>query len=59
MYWSFHIEFEDGSNPYYNFPCTRDRHLKALDKWKKSFDLELIKATGTMEFYRAKEKNHE
>lgn len=53
---SFHIEFEDGSNPYYHFPCPEADHKKALSVWRRMYELTLIGKSGTIEFYRAKEK---
>lgn len=57
MKWSFHIEFEDGSNPYYHFACERELHEKDLNRWRKSYDLELVNTIGQMEFYKAKARN--
>ena len=55
---SFHITFKDGSNPYFHFPCSLKEHQKALNKWKKNFDLTLIETKHDIEFYEAEEKEH-
>jgi len=56
--YSYHITFEDGSNPYYHFPTTYSRHYNSIRRWKK--DYVLIETTrsksnrcGYMAFYRA------
>lgn len=53
---AFHIEFEDGSNPYYHFPCPEAEHEKQLNRWRVAFDLELLKVDGNMEYYRARHR---
>ena len=41
--YSFHIQFADGSNPYYHFPCEYGKHYRALRAWAKTFNLHRIK----------------
>ena len=58
---SFHIQFNDGSNPYLHFPTTYKRHYDALCKWKRNFCLTRIdrvrSAYGSItEYYIAKER---
>lgn len=53
---SFHIEFEDGSNPYYHFPCDSKTHRQELRKWRKNYTLTLIGKIGDLELYRAQKK---
>lgn len=43
--YSFHIQFADGSNPYYHFPAEYGNHYQALRKWAKNYKLEKIKKT--------------
>ena len=45
MQYSFHIEFADGSNPYYHFPCEYGKHYRELRKWKRKYRLERLNAT--------------
>jgi len=51
--WSFHLSFADGSNPYIHFPCSHDEHEKALDEWRKRYDLEFVKLSNFCEFFVA------
>lgn len=37
--YSYHITFEDGSNPYYHFPTTYSRHYNSIRRWKKDYVL--------------------
>ena len=53
---AFQITFEDGSNPYFHFECDEDTHKKALDKWRKHYELKPNGAYYNIEFYIAKEK---
>jgi len=53
---SFHIEFDDGSNPYYHFPCEDEQHIKELRRWMVHFDLILVKIEKGIEYYRARRK---
>ena len=54
---SFHITFEDGSNPYYSFPSDPETHRKNLRKWRRNYDLELVGKIGGMEIYHARAKS--
>ena len=36
----FHIQFADGSNPYYHFLCEHGKHYRALRKWRNNYFLE-------------------
>ena len=59
--YSYHIQFADGSNPYYHFPTTYKRHYDSVSKWKRLFALtevgrERHKGGGFTIFYTAKER---
>ena len=54
--WSFHLFFADGSNPYYHMPCSHEEHEKALDEWRKRYDLKLNKLFNWCEFFTATPK---
>ena len=43
--YAFHIQFSDGSNPYYHFPCEQREHCRALRAWKKSYNLTKLNVT--------------
>ena len=51
--WSFHLSFADRSNPYVHFPCSHEEHEKALDEWRKNYDLEFVKLANFCEFFVA------
>ena len=60
--YSYHITFEDGSNPYYHFPTTYSRHYSSLRKWKKYYILvetgrRRTGRSGYAAFYRATPRN--
>lgn len=59
--YSFHLEFPNGANPYYHFPCEYRAYRNALKSWEKSHDLKVLqrisKAGIVTEFYQAKERN--
>ena len=63
--YSFHITFDDGSNPYWHFPVDKDEHKKALKKWSRGYRLSLIHTTensitGTItELYEATRRRGE
>ena len=56
LMYSFHIDFADGSNPYYHFPCSKEEHRKALRKWRRNWKLTLVSVVDKIFFYRAEEK---
>ena len=43
--YSFHIQFYDGSNPYYHFPCDYGKHYRAMRKWAKNYKLQKLNVT--------------
>ena len=43
--YSFHIQFADGSNPYYHFPAEYSKHYQALRKWAKQYKLQKLNVT--------------
>ena len=50
--YSFHIQFADGSNPYYHFPCNYAKHAYAIRKWRRLYDLAVVsKRRGHVDFY--------
>lgn len=53
---SFHLTFADGSNPYYHFPCSLQKHRRELRRWRMNYDLELVSKSGNLEFYTAKRR---
>ena len=54
--YSFHIDFADGSNPYYHFPCSKEEHRKAIRKWRRNWKLTLIGKVDTLYFFNAQER---
>ena len=54
--YSFHIQFTDGTNPYFSFPCDRKKHLAQLRKWRKNYDLSVISRSGNLVFLLASQK---
>lgn len=59
--YSFHLEFEDGSNPFLLYNVLKDRFLQERAKWEKRYSIVLDKfVKGTngdyLYFYTAKEK---
>ena len=54
---SFHIDFKDGSNPYYHFACPIEEHMKALKRWKRNYTLKLVAVVDSIEFYEAEAKH--
>ena len=53
---AFHINFKNGSNPYFHFACPIDEHMKALRKWKRRYTLKLVSVIDNIEFYTAEER---
>ena len=53
---AFHIEFADGSNPYFHFACSKKKHESELRKWRRNYNLEFIKVVANIEYYRAERK---
>lgn len=47
--YSFHLEFTNGSNPYYHFPCDKRHHNAALKKWRKNYELKEISTYDSKE----------
>lgn len=43
--YSFHIQFTDGSNPYYHFPCNYSKHAYAIRKWRRMYDMKVLNRT--------------
>ena len=54
--YSFHIEFTNGSNPFYSFPCNFQQHTAQLRKWKLHYNLETLARVGNTTYYKATEK---
>ena len=58
--YAFHLEFEDGSNPYYHYPTDRKLHNAALHGWEQSYELQLDDRTESpyvvTEWYTVKDK---
>ena len=51
--YSFHIEFSDHSNPYYHFPCNYRKHLNAIKKWKRNYNLTVLARSENMIYFYA------
>ena len=43
--YSFHIQFADGSNPYYHFSCGYGKHYRAMRSWAKNYKLQKLNVT--------------
>lgn len=54
LLYSFHITFEDGSNPYCSFNMRHDTFKKRIRKWMKNYNLtveKIISWTGSKTIY--------
>lgn len=54
--YAFHIDFANGSNPYYHFPCDHKSHVAAIRKWKLHWNLEVLQRLDGITYYLATEK---
>lgn len=54
--YSFHIEFTNGSNPFFSFPCEYKKHIAQLRRWKARYKLDVLARIGNTTYYRATEK---
>ena len=61
--YSFHIQFADGSNPYYHFPAEYGKHYQALQAWKRRYFLQQdmrfkVKGGGYTVYFTAIERQN-
>ena len=55
-----HIEFANGSNPYYSFAMPKKEYDKELKEWKKNYNLELkwTSSLGTYGYYATEKEEY-